>query len=121
MRSGFPSHRMLWLIAGFTLWSVTFLGLYMVLTLGCAFGWHESALIGPLTVQRTVLVALFALAVAVAGLMVVRARERARGAASSSDDELGRFFHPVVFWVTLSAFAATVATYVPVLALTTCH
>lgn len=121
MRNTMPPRRMLWLIAGFTLWAVAFLALYMTLTLGCAYGWHQQMLIGPVTLQRSVLVVLFLLAVLGAGILVGQSRDRARREETDADLELTQFFRPVAYWVTMAAFVSTVATFVPVVALTTCY
>lgn len=59
------------LLSGFTLWSAAFLIIYMAQATGCHLGWHQSMVLGPLTLQRAMLIALFLLA---CGLHVVLMR-----------------------------------------------
>jgi hypothetical protein len=116
------SRRIPWLLVGFTIWSVAFLALYMVLTLGCAYGWHTMTLIGPVTLQRGVLVVLFGLSLLACGLYLGLTRRRWRLAkAGARQDESGWFFYAAAYFVTLAAFGSIVFTYAPVLALTTCY
>lgn len=46
------------IFAGFSLWGIAFNALYGTLSLGCALSWHQVAL-GPLSVQRLALLALW--------------------------------------------------------------
>jgi hypothetical protein len=52
------------LLAGFVLWSVAFVVLYGAQATGCRLGWQTMEIVGPVTLQRMVLVALFLGAVA---------------------------------------------------------
>ncbi|MDN2583150.1 hypothetical protein [Aquibium sp. ELW1220] len=51
-------------ISGFLLWSAAFLAIYGAQATGCSLGWNAEILVGPLTVQRAVLIALFAVVLA---------------------------------------------------------
>jgi len=59
-------------ISGFLLWSGAFLAIYGTQAMGCSLDWHARILVGPLTVQRAVLVALFAVVLAGHLLLLVR-------------------------------------------------
>ncbi|WEX10903.1 hypothetical protein [Chelativorans sp. AA-79] len=47
------------LLAGFVLWSFAFVVLYGIQATGCRLGWQSIEVMGPVTLQRTVLVILF--------------------------------------------------------------
>lgn len=120
MSSTVAARRVWWLVLGFMLWSAAFLALYMTLTVGCAFGWHEHTIIAGLTLQRVVLVALFLVALVAAAALLRLAREHARGALEDSRPPAG-FLALAGFWSTAAAFAATFATFAPVTVLSSCY
>lgn len=105
------------LCAGLTIWASAFVVLYAVLSLGCAFGWEERML-GPVTLQRGILVAAWlAHLPPIVGIWVwVRRRER----ALEADDGLGRFFARTTLWATAISLGVTVINYAPILTLSTC-
>ena len=49
--------KLLLLVAGFLLWSSAFVVLYGLQGLGCRLGWDEAALLGPVSLNRAVLLA----------------------------------------------------------------
>lgn len=108
--------RVLWLIAGFTVWSIAFVALYAMLSVGCAFGWHLMPVAGPVTVQRIVLVALFALSIGAAVGTVVLARAASRAEPRGSPD-LARI-GMLAAW---AALASSVVNFGPVFFLSACY
>jgi hypothetical protein len=97
-----PVH-MLWLAAGFVLWSSAFIALYGIQAVGCAYDW-------PLVLHRAALGLVLVAHLAALGLLIAKApRERER-----------QFLADVTVWTLWAALAATVLTYSPALALTAC-
>lgn len=105
------------LCAGFLVWSSAFLSLYAALSLGCAFGWEDIAL-GPVSVQRAVLIGLWLVHLALIAALVAFARRRSRRAEAKQD--LGGFFAGLAFWGSIAALGASVVNYAPVLGLSAC-
>lgn len=103
---------------GFALWSVAFVLIYGSLSVGCAFGWDEVRIGGLVTLQRAQLVLLFALATAAAALTAWALRPSGDRAGETGAGST--FLRTVGFAAALAALAATLATFAPVLALTTC-
>lgn len=99
------------ILAGFSAWAVGFVLLYGINALGCAAGWH---LMGgePFTLQRLLLMVLFLATLASIALIWLAFR-RSDGAGEG-------FVKTVARWSTVAAFAASVFTFVPVFALSTC-
>ena len=103
-----------WTIAfllGFILWHVTLIGLYGLLSIGCAFGWDR-------TIERAALLALWvANLAALAALLwfVSRARRRAR-----TQGETARFVGFVAFGATLWSLAAAVGLGLPIFGASPC-
>jgi hypothetical protein len=71
--SGSPRRSPWLLIIGFTVWMLAFIVLYAAHALGCWFGLHQMA-VGPVSLHRVVLVALFGLVLLVHALLVLRIR-----------------------------------------------
>jgi hypothetical protein len=95
--------RMLWLVAGFTVWASAFIALYTIQALGCAFDW-------PFAVHRGVLGAVFAAHLAAIAWLIAKAPR-----------EPGREFLSAVTHFTLwAALVSTVVTYGPALLLRAC-
>lgn len=116
VRSGQRGGRLLLLAAGFTLWSVAFVVLYSMLSVGCEFGWDRVG-IGPgLTLQRAQLVGLFALFVAAHVLLMRVLRPRAEADTSPT----GRFVTRVAWSTAVAALGASLFTFAGVFALTSC-
>ncbi len=115
-----PARRTLWLIAGFTVWGAAFVALYAMLSVGCALSWHEVGTIFGLTLQRLVLLILFAASLAGAGLVIVLTC--ARWIARRGDaDAVSGFLAQTGYLASLAAFGSTLLTFLPVAFLTTCH
>ena len=95
--------RLLWLVAGFAVWSSAFLALYGLQGLGCAYEWPD-------LVHRGALLAVFAAHLLAIALLLRRAWLRPRA----------QFLDTVVLWSLWAALISTVLTYGPALALTAC-
>jgi hypothetical protein len=95
--------RMLWLVAGFTLWSTAFIALYTIQALGCAFDW-------PPVLHRGLLGVVFAGHLVAIALLIVKAP---RGPEQA-------FLSTVTLFTLWAALVSTVLTYGPALALTAC-
>jgi hypothetical protein len=102
---------------GFTLWSIAFVTIYASLSFGCAFGWDEIRVAGVVSLQRAQLTLLFLLATAAAAMAAWALRPSARPAAAEAPDH---FLWTVAYAAALAALASTIATFAPVLALTSC-
>ncbi len=112
--------RLIWLIAGFLVWSAAFVVLYSVLSIGCEFGWHEWPVLGPVTLQRVVLVALFLVSLAASWAVVQitgRRRRRSRRAAEGLQASL----ETIAWLAAWAALASTFFSLVPVFFLTACY
>lgn len=106
-----------WLCAGFAVWSVAFVALYAVMSVGCERGWTEVQVVGALSLQRLVLVSLFgvsALACAVVAGLALKRR------ACSEGDETQRLLSGAAALAAIAALVATVVTLGPALVLTSC-
>jgi hypothetical protein len=104
----------LWLVAGFGLWSLTFLTLYMVLTLGCAFRWHMTDHAFGLSLQRIVLVTL-ALLACIANIGMIRLYRRSE--LHERRDTIG----VAADRLNIVALFCIIFTFGPVVALSPCH
>ena len=111
------SSRLLLPAVGFTLWSIAFVLIYASLSFGCAFGWDEIRLGGVVSAQRAQLTLLFLLAIAAAALAVWSLRPSRWTRSAAAPDH---FLSTVGYGAAWAALAATVATFAPVLALTSC-
>jgi len=96
---------LLLMAAGFVVWSSAFLLLYIVASVGCDFGWHRIA-VGPLTLLRAVLVAIFVAHLSLLAWLSVRCirtlrQGRERGSSA-------RFLYRAALGLTVAAMAATI-------------
>ncbi|MDF1601029.1 hypothetical protein PZ895_14805 [Mesorhizobium sp. YIM 152430] len=114
-----PASRLMWLLAGFIVWSIAFVALYSVLSVGCVFGWDQVHF-GPVSVQRAVLVALLGVSLA-AGWWVVRITAERRRAAGGAGLVLRPFMETAAWMAAWAALASTLFSLGPVLFLTACH
>jgi hypothetical protein len=114
-----PASRVMWLLAGFIVWSGAFVALYSMLSVGCAFGW-DRAFLGPISVQRAVLVCLLLVSLA-AGWWVVRIAAERRRAAGGSGLALRPFMETAAWMAAWAALASTLFSLGPVLFLTACN
>lgn len=108
--------NLLWLVAGFTVWSSGFVLLYGVHAIGCRAGWPGVEL-GPLTVQRAVLLAIWAVHLAAGWALFVPLR----GVAKRWTGPAGDFLKGASVLVTLAALVSTLWIGAPVLFLETCR
>jgi hypothetical protein len=103
--------------AGLILWSSAFIALYAGLSIGCAFGWEDRSL-GPLSLQRWMLLGLWLGHLGLLALATAWMRRRARRLAAR--DELARFLARVNLWAMVAALAITVVNFLPVAWLSAC-
>lgn len=101
------------LLTGFLLWAGAFILIYMTQATGCRLGWHQVEVFGMMTLQRSVLVALYLSACGLQlGLMAVAGRSKL-GARSGFIHRTGRV-------LSVAAIAASVFCFSGVMWLTTC-
>jgi hypothetical protein len=99
-----------WLGAGFVVWSSALITLYMLHAIGCAFAWPAAPLrLGLATV----------IVVHLAALAAIWRRLAVRAVAVTNGGTLG-FMVTLSLWATIAATAATVLVFGPTLLLTTC-
>lgn len=104
---------LLWLLAGFTVWSAAFLGLYIIHAVGCEWGWHARE-VGGLGLLRAVLVATWIAHLGLAAAVTLAARRlRAVG-------ETPPAVRAAAFGLGVAAIVSTLWTGLPVLALPLC-
>ncbi|GHA34639.1 hypothetical protein GCM10007989_33120 [Devosia pacifica] len=105
--------RVMLLLAGFIVWSGSFVGLYTLQALGCRFGWHTIT-VGLFDLHRILLVAGFvvAIAVQVATLLLIW---RARGGPQPQP-----FLQQTGLWAATAALGAAVLVYAPTLFISAC-
>lgn len=109
--------NLLLLVSGLVIWSSAFVSLYALLSVGCAFGWEDRS-VGPVSLQRAVLLAVWLAHLAAVGLLVAWTRRRMRRA--DADDELSGFFARTALAAALVSVAVTVVNYAPILGLSAC-
>lgn len=104
-----PPRLILWLVAGFSVWGLALVAVYVLHAIGCAFGWPA----GPLRIAMAVL--LLAHVAALIGMWqwLRRPRPAHRGAS-------GDFLRTTGLWATAAALISTVLLLGPPLALATC-
>lgn len=112
--------RVGWMMAGFLVWSAAFVALYSVLSVGCAYRWDEIAVVGPLSLQRVVLVALLLVSLG-AGWVVIRIADAHRKAAGGKGLSLKPFVESVAWLAAWAALASTLFSLGPVFFLTSCY
>ncbi len=106
-------------LSGFLLWSAAFLGIYGAQATGCSLGWDAAILFGPLTVQRAVLLGLFALIVA-GHVAIVRWLTAATAPLDGADAETADFMRTTARRLAWIATVASVVCFGGVVWLTTC-
>lgn len=104
---------------GFVIWAIAFAALYSVISIGCRFGWEAVAVMPGVTLQRAVLILLFALSLLANLIFAIGARRLALTMQNNSPTTK-RFLHSVAFWSAIAALAATTLTFLPVFALSAC-
>jgi hypothetical protein len=107
--------RLLWLVSGFTIWNLALIGLYVLHTAGCDFGWNRVD-VGAVTLHRALLLGLWALHL-IALLLLLRSavrifkRDRQRRGAH-------RFLAAAALWTTVWAALGALWIGVPLFAAT---
>ena len=104
--------------AGFIIWSIAFIALYGGNAVGCRLGWYEIELAGGITLQRLMLVGLYALSLAAILLfsLWIHRRYRSAGRTSKATD----FIHRVARDGGVAAVAATLFCFTLVFWLSPC-
>lgn len=105
------------LCAGLVIWSSAFVSLYGALSIGCAFGW-ESIALGPISLQRGVLIGLWLVHILMIAALLPWAWSRLR--RSRDGEQLEGFFARTVWAASVVALAVTVINYAPVVSLSAC-
>lgn len=109
--------NLLVLVAGLLIWSSAFVSLYALLSVGCAFGW-DTRVIGPVSVQRAVLLAVWLMHLAaLAGLVFWMWRRMRR---TDRNEETAGFFSRVGLAAAVVSLAVTLVNYAPILGLSAC-
>lgn len=109
------AQSLLALMAGFTAWSVAFVGLYAGLSIGCALGWN-GVQIGPISLLRLLLVGGF-----IVTLLALAAIARVLWRRAYGGDKSGTgLLVQASAWLAVAALAAGAFTYTPVLFLSLC-
>lgn len=106
------------LAAGFIVWSVAFVALYAMLSVGCAYGWDRIDLAAGLTLQRVQLIVIFLVHLG-AGLWLALALRPA--STSGDDDHPAHFLRHAAYGTAIAAVAATAFTFAGIFALTSCY
>ena len=104
------------LVAGFSIWAVGFLALYALLSVGCAYGWNEIAVVGPFSLLRLQLVAVFVVSLAACAGVVAALAARRRGGGKASES----FLAILALQASIAALVATFFTFAGVLTLSIC-
>ena len=107
------ARSLLWLLAGFTVWSSAFLSLYILHALGCEWGWNASDLARG-RLLRAVLLGTWALH---GGLLVALTLAAWRRRTSR---DAPRHVFAIAFGLCVAALVSTVWIGLPVLALPLC-
>lgn len=95
--------------AGFTIWAAAFVVLYSMLSVGCAFGWQEVEVLGPITLQRLQLVAILAIHLGAIIFLVMALRAHGQ-----------RFLARAAYWAALAALGASIFNFAAVFFLSAC-
>jgi hypothetical protein len=106
------------ILAGYTIWSLALVALYAALSVGCDLGWQDRPL-GPVSLQRAVLLALWIGCVAVLALLA-RVTWAWWRKADQTRSGLVRFNLWLAAFASVAAGAATLWMGLPILALPTC-
>lgn len=107
------------LLCGFLLWSVAFLAIYGAQAIGCGLGWDARGVLGPLTVQRAVLLGLFALVLIGHAALVLRL-EGGQPVGDPADAETTDFMRTAARRLALMSAAASALCFGGVVWLATC-
>ncbi len=106
-------------ISGFLLWSAAFLAIYGAQATGCGLGWDTRMLLGPVSIQRAVLLGLYALVLAGHAAILLRLGA-GRPMAVSADAETVDFMRVAARRLALVSSAASTLCFGGVFWLTGC-
>lgn len=107
-----PPRRMLLIVMGFVVWSIAFIALYATNAIGCAFDW-------PAGVQRSVLIALYAVHLIALAVMAFWTWRRWSSLPANARHSASLLEY-LGFGLTLTALAATAFSLGPVFAVSMC-
>lgn len=107
-----PGNRLLLVAIGFVLWSVAFVTLYATNAIGCAFGWPEG-------IQRGVIVGLLVFFFAVTGGYALWTHRHLKR-AEANESRPGPSLACIALYAACAAFAATIGSLIPGLAISMC-
>ena len=96
---------LLLMAAGFVVWSSAFVLLYITASVGCEFGWHSTT-VGPLTLMRVILIAIFAAHLSVLIWLLVYCIRMLRQAREQNPS--ARFLYRAALGLTVASIAATI-------------
>lgn len=116
MTAAHASLRLLGLVGGLLLWSSAFVALYALHAVGCAITWTEVG-VGPVSLSRVVLLAVWLVHLALLILLLLRCRTWLRDTAPGSGD---RFVARSSVALTVVAFVATAYIGLPIVLLRHC-
>jgi len=112
-----PRPQLLYLLVGFALWSLAFLSLYSVLSLGCALGWDHIGVLSGISLQRGLLVGMSILYVLAGIVLAFLAQRRI---PTRSDGAAGYFVSRTAYYLCIAAVASTIFTLAGTIALSPC-
>jgi len=101
-----------WLLmlgAGFTVWASAFVALYAMLSVGCAFGWHQMELVAGVSVQRAQLIAILFVHLVAGAALVVMLR-----------NVEGPFLVRASYLAAIAAFGSSIFSFAAVFGLSAC-
>ncbi|MFP3943103.1 MAG: hypothetical protein ACLFWF_04385 [Alphaproteobacteria bacterium] len=107
---------LLWLVAGFLLWSSAFLMSYGAHALGCEYGWDRLSL-GPVSALRLVLIGILLVHAAAFFILLALIRRLGRQSVYGGEGLIGR----LSFRLAAAALLATAWTGLPVFAWPVCR
>ncbi|HEX2525430.1 MAG TPA: hypothetical protein VHL31_03885 [Geminicoccus sp.] len=116
-RTGRPA-VLLAIVAGWTAWSIVFVALYATLSVGCELGWQDRS-IGPVSVQRLVLLLLWLTSVALLAWLSWTVWTRLR-CDHGREQSLPQFTGGLIVAGSTVACAATFWMGLPILGTSTC-
>lgn len=114
MSEAVPARHTLWLLAGFVAWSAAFVGLYALLSIGCAYGLDEIEFGAGLDVLRALLLAGFVASLALVAVIAWATR------VWQENGRIGRFVASTSWFLSVAAVGSSLVTYLPVAFLTQC-
>jgi hypothetical protein len=117
--AGLSVSRLLIMISGFVIWSVCFIVLYGVLSIGCRLGWQEPRLVWELGPLNALLAGLWVLHLIPIGWLI-RREWRLWQASAEAQAQAPTFLAAVSAMLQIAAFVSTIAIGFVVLTMPPC-